>query len=154
MLRNTAHRLVISLVIASLSLLALAGCAAVKPADASVNTAASAPKPIDVSMKEFSFNLNTTTAKTGEITFKIANAGNVVHEFVVEKTDLAPTKLPMKSDGTVDEEQLTSPGEQGDIAPGASTDLTLKLEPGTYMFICNLPGHFAGKMYSTFTVTN
>lgn len=39
-----------------------------------------------------------------------------------------------------------------DITPGSSADLTVDLDAGTYVIMCNLPGHFAQGMYSTFEV--
>jgi hypothetical protein len=54
------------------------------------------------------------------------------HKFVVVKTEDAPDQLPQASDATVDETAsgLTVGGEAEDIEVGASTDLTVSLEPG------------------------
>jgi uncharacterized cupredoxin-like copper-binding protein len=121
------------------SLVSLAGCGA--------------PGPINVTMSDYAFKLSGNTAKEGKVTFKIVNSGAVTHEMVVEKTDLSADKLPQSADGTIDEEKLTSMGEQGDIETGKTVDLTLDMHPGTYMIICNLPGHFKNGMYTTLTVT-
>ena len=112
-----------------------------------------APGPITATLKDFSFQLSSNTAKAGNVTFKITNSGTVKHEFVVEQTDLTPDKLPMTADGSVDEEKLTSMGEQGDIEVGNTVDLTLVMHPGHYVIICNLPTHFQQGMYTEFTVT-
>ena len=42
--------------------------------------------------------------------------------------------------------------EVEDIAPSTSTSLTVTLEPGTYAMLCNLPGHYAQGMVTTFEV--
>jgi uncharacterized cupredoxin-like copper-binding protein len=42
--------------------------------------------------------------------------------------------------------------EVEDIAPGTSAPLNLTLDPGSYAVICNLPGHYANGMHTTFTV--
>ena len=71
---------------------------------------------------------------------------------MIIKTDMSADRLPIGTDGNVDEEKLTSPGEKGDIAAGQTTDLTLTLPAGHYMLLCNLPGHFKTGMHTTFTV--
>ncbi len=112
------------------------------------------PGPITADMTEYNFKLSQNSAKAGSVSFQIANKGSVTHEFVVEKTDLTPDKLPMSSDGSVDEEKLTSMGEQGDIEAGKTVNLTIDFhDPGHYVIICNLPGHFQKGMYSEFTIT-
>ena len=61
------------------------------------------------------------------------------------------------SNGEVDEEGLEasgveSPGEIEDVGPGQTKSGTLKLTPGRYVMICNLPGHYKQGMYGTLTV--
>ena len=88
------------------------------------------------------------------MTFQINNAGTVVHEFVVMKTDLAADKLPIDtSKGVVSEETsgLTVIDEVEDIAIGATPSLAVTLPAGHYVLICNLPGHYAGGMHADFT---
>jgi uncharacterized cupredoxin-like copper-binding protein len=109
-----------------------------------------APGPVTTTMTEYSFKLSATNAKSGDVTFRIVNSGGIVHEAVVVQTDLAVDKLPMNADGDVDEDKLTSLGEQGDIEAGKTVDLTLNLHPGHYLIICNLPGHFKKGMYTEF----
>jgi len=100
----------------------------------------------------------------GEVTFDMENDGGVTHEFVVVKTDLAPEQLPVDDDGMFDERGagLTFVDEVEDVDPGGGTaKLTVDLEPGKYLLVCNkppvpkenLPAHWAEKMYTPFTVT-
>jgi len=75
---------------------------------------------------------------------------------VVFQTDLAEDQLPVKDDGNeVDEEGegLTAVDEQEDIAANSSATLTVDLQPGTYVVICNLPGHYKLGMHATLTVS-
>ena len=51
------------------------------------------------------------------------------------------------------DELLEPVDEVEDIAPGTSASLSLDLEPGTYAVICNLPGHYANGMHTTFAVS-
>lgn len=127
-----------------LTVLFLASCAGANKAG---------PQPVNITLTDNSIQSSSATYAPGPITFHISNTSKAeVHEFVIIKTDLNTDKLPMGTDGNVDEEKLTSPGEKGDIAVGQTTDLTLTLPAGHYMFICNLPGHFKTGMHTTFTV--
>lgn len=90
--------------------------------------------------------------KAGEIRFDIENDGANVHEFVVLKSDADPASFPVV-DGTIDEEAAgTSPGEVEDIQPGKSDIGTMRLSPGKYVLICNLPGHYQQGMHTEFIV--
>lgn len=103
---------------------------------------------------EFKLELSATSAAAGSVTFQINNAGAVVHEFVVLKTDVAADKLSVDaSTGAVSEETpgLTVVDEVEDIAVGASPSLTVDLPAGHYVLICNVPGHYAGGMHADFT---
>src|SRR6266508_7050837 len=53
---------------------------------------------IKATLSDFKIDLGSSTAKSGEVTFKIKNDGPSVHELVVFKTDLAPDQLPTKED--------------------------------------------------------
>jgi uncharacterized cupredoxin-like copper-binding protein len=103
---------------------------------------------------EFKIELGATSAAAGSVTFQINNAGTVVHEFVVMKTDLASDKLPIdSSEGVASEETpgVTAIDEIEDIAVGASPTLTVDLPAGHYVVICNLPAHYAAGMRADFT---
>lgn len=96
-----------------------------------------------------------STIQSGQVTFHVTNSDSSdTHEFVIFKTDLAPGKLPLDSTGNVDESApaLTHIDEIPDMAPGAVKDLTVTLQPGNYVAICNLPGHYQAGMYTGFTV--
>ena len=45
------------------------------------------------------------------------------------------------------------PREVSELDPGASGSLTVALQPGKYLLICNVPGHYASGMWTEFTVT-
>ena len=102
---------------------------------------------------EYKIDLGASSAPAGPITFQITNAGKVVHEFVVMKTDLAADKLPVDSKGAVTEDAagLTAVDEVEDIAVGASPTLAVDLPAGHYVIICNIAGHYAGGMRADFT---
>jgi uncharacterized cupredoxin-like copper-binding protein len=77
-------------------------------------------------------------AQAGEVTFKVENAGEIKHEFVVIKT-AKPADALDKGD---EADETGAVDEIGDIEPGATQSLKVKLEPGHYALVCNLPGHY------------
>jgi uncharacterized cupredoxin-like copper-binding protein len=101
-----------------------------------------------------------SAAAAGEVSFRVRNAGMMVHELVV--LPLPPGGAgtrPVGPDGRVSEagslgEASKSCGEgAGDgIAPGAESWTTLHLAPGRYELICNLLGHYAMGMFTELDV--
>jgi uncharacterized cupredoxin-like copper-binding protein len=89
---------------------------------------------IHVLVKDFSFSLEQSQTKAGRITFVVQNNGSMHHDFAV-RGDGVKRKSPM-------------------IEPGESTTLTVDLEPGTYTYVCTIPGHDQLGMSGAFTVTS
>lgn len=117
---------------------------------------------IDVTLQEFAVVPSATTGAAGSYTFAVSNDGpDDTHEFVVFKTDLAITDLPVDENGAVDEggEGLELIGEVEDVAVGAAGELTADLEAGAYVFVCNIwdedeqEAHYTEGMRAAFTVT-
>ncbi len=46
---------------------------------------------------------------------------------------------------------LVSDGEN--VEAGKSQSRAIDLAPGTYLFVCNIPGHFKAGMFTVVTVT-
>ena len=91
--------------------------------------------------------------KAGEIKFEVHNDGQLQHEFVVVRSDADPGSFAVKDDFKIDEEAAgTSAGEADDIEPGQMKTATMRLEPGTYNFLCNLPSHYKQGMYGKILV--
>jgi len=116
--------------------------------------AQAAPSTINVSLSTFALKPSSSTAKAGSITFHVKNdAADLVHEFVIVKTDTAADKLPLAADNkTVDESQFTPVDEIEDIEPGKGGDLVVTLAAGHYVLLCNVEGHFTGGMHADLTV--
>ena len=95
------------------------------------------------------------TLKAGTTTFTISNFGTIPHELLIFKSPLAADKYPTDSKGDIKEEgagvDLLSDGENIDAS--GSQVRTVDLAPGTYLFVCNIPGHFQNGMFSVLTVT-
>jgi len=82
---------------------------------------------------DFAYDQTDATAKAGAVTINFDNPATLSHDVVVE--DESGTEL-----GKTD---LVSQGE-------ATT--TVDLQPGTYTFFCDVPGHREGGMEGTLTV--
>jgi uncharacterized cupredoxin-like copper-binding protein len=112
----------------------VAACAAVLvPGAGSALAAKSQPAAkkatITVKAVEFKFTLSKTSAPKGSVTFKVTNAGKVVHDFKINGK-----KTPL-------------------IKPGKSATLTVSFaKAGKFPYLCTVPGHAAAGMKGSFTV--
>ncbi len=108
---------------------------------------------VDVGIREFEVIPSRETVAAGSVTFKVANEGAVVHTFSVVKSDLDPGELPLNEPLTaVDEAQVDVLASTAGIAPGSSEEVTLDLEPGRYVLMCNIDGHYVAGTFAGFTV--
>ncbi len=113
---------------------------ATTPAETSSEAAESSPaddgetESITATEGEMFIELSEDSFSAGSYTFEVVNEGSATHDFVVERDgdDVAGTDT---------------------IAPGASTTLTVDLEPGEYVFYCSVGNHRAMGMEVTVTVT-
>jgi uncharacterized cupredoxin-like copper-binding protein len=97
-----------------------------------------------------------STIKAGTVNLEAANFGTIPHELLVFKSDLSPSAFPVDKNGDIVEDgtgvNLVSDGDN--IDPGKTQTRTVDLtQPGTYLFVCNIPGHFKAGMFSVVTVT-
>jgi uncharacterized cupredoxin-like copper-binding protein len=106
---------------------------------------------VDATLNDRSIELSATDVPSGDVTFHVSNAGTMTHEFEVFGTDLDDAALPVDN-GVVQSDGLRDEGEVEDVAPGTSVDFDLNLDPGHYVAICNLPGHYLLGMHVAFTV--
>jgi len=96
-----------------------------------------------------------STIKAGAINIEAANFGSIQHELLVFKSDLAPSAYPLDANGDIVEDgagiNLLSDGDN--IDPLRTQTRTVDLsQPGTYLFVCNIPGHFKAGMFTAVTV--
>ena len=149
------------------------GLAACGSDSASVESTAETPaaqaagSTVDIQLgekgKTFFVTADKDTVPAGQTTFTINNVGTIHHEFAIFKTDLPADKLPVV-EGKVDEEKAGLLEEavyatpvRGDpdhrIREGRGANLTITLEPGKYVLLCNLAGHYQAGQFIPFTVT-
>lgn len=176
---NRHGALIAVLAVAAFGLIA-AGCGgddeedgtAAEAGTAAETTTAAEAETVAVSMGEFFIKPDVDAIPAGEVTFDVTNDGAVEHEFVVLKTDIAGGDLPVKG-GEVDlakagevlggahepgeeEEEMKGAAEEHEeeehLEPGASESYTVDMEPGKYILICNIPGHYSSGQWVEFTV--
>lgn len=105
---------------------------------------------------------STTTAPAGVVSLTVTNTGYLTHELVVLPLPggQSPGTRLVGSDGKVDEtgslgeaSASCAAGEGDGIAAGSTGWVSLRLQAGRYELVCNLPGHYAGGMYTELDVT-
>jgi uncharacterized cupredoxin-like copper-binding protein len=104
---------------------------------------------LPVTEKEWGVTPKLAFTKAGSVTFVVKNIGHLKHEFLVVKTRTPAAKLKVRAARAV----IT--GQVGRIAPfaaGQTRTLTLKLAPGHYVLLCNLPAHYQAGQRTDFTV--
>ena len=95
--------------------------------------------------------MSASSAPAGPVTFNVTNAGTMVHEFVILKTDILAKDLPLV-DNAVVEDDYSPVGEVPETEAGGSGTFSATLAAGHYSIICNIPGHVAAGMVIDFTV--
>jgi uncharacterized cupredoxin-like copper-binding protein len=69
---------------------------------------------------------------------------------VVLKTDTPADQLEVNAEDKVSEDD--SVGEVSETPEGESGSVTLDLEAGNYVLVCNIAKHYSQGMYTAFTV--
>lgn len=93
--------------------------------------------------------------KAGKIDFEVANdSKNMVHEMLVIKVGSYSENLPYNAkNASIVEDQTKDYGEVSELQPGKSGSLKVDLQPGKYLLVCNMPGHYKAHMYTNLLVT-
>jgi len=108
----------------------------------------------DSSVSGMVIKIDTPTVKAGRVTLQAVNQSkSLVHEVLVVPAPPVGRELPYdtKKD-MVMEKGVHSLGEISDLKPGARGKLTLNLRPGTYLLLCNEPGHYKAGMSTSLVV--
>jgi uncharacterized cupredoxin-like copper-binding protein len=150
-----------SLAVMAAASLAIVGCTTDGASPSPTGGAGAAT--VAVTLQEWAVVLPAAdSAPAGDITFDVTNQGPAdVHEFVVIKTELEAADLPTDADGVVDEAGggMDVIDEIEDVPVGETMSLTVALEAGSYVLVCNIwdegegEAHYRLGMRSAFTVT-
>ena len=136
-----------------LFLCVLASCAS-DANDAAGGVTAEASNEITGIVQEWKVSVSPNNAIAGEVTFSIKNEGTIGHEFLVVKTDILDGQIPLDGDHFAEpSDGLEVIDEIGEFPAGTTELLVLSLEAGNYQLVCNLPGHYAAGMHTTFVVS-
>jgi uncharacterized cupredoxin-like copper-binding protein len=123
----------------------------------------SSAKTVKVELSEYTIKATPAKIAPGQVKFEAKNVGGTEHEMVVIRFD-DPSKLPVKPDGSVDEDAVAEAshvGEIEDIAVGSSKSTSFDLTAGKYVIICNVMqdqsggspiSHYSKGMVTQFTV--
>ena len=97
---------------------------------------------------------DTTKVKAGPVTFEAVNRSKgLVHEVLVVPAPSGGRELPYDGKtSTIIEKRVHSLGEISELTPGARGKVTLNLKAGTYILLCNQPGHYKSGMSTEFVV--
>ncbi len=108
----------------------------------------------DMSKANMGIRISQSEAPAGHVTFKVSNdSKDLVHEMVVSPITEAGKPLPYDSEmDQVLEDDAGHLGEVAELEPGQTGALTLDLKPGQYILYCNVPGHYAGGMWTVVTI--
>ena len=101
-----------------------------------------------------SLRADKATVKAGPVAFEVTNwSRSVLHEMLIVAVDSPAASLPYDyGRAQVAEEQVKVLAEAADLKPNAAKTVEVALEPGAYLLICNVPGHYAAGMAAAFTV--
>lgn len=113
----------------------------------------------------YTMDTSPSSIAAGSVTFDISNVGLIAHEFKVVKLNDAgmaanlsdlPTEAGLISEsGNMVDGVGTILGSllEADLPADSSDELTLNLDAGEYMLLCNVATHYQLGMWSEFTVT-
>ena len=101
-----------------------------------------------------SLRADKATVKAGPVAFEVTNwSRSVLHEMLIVAVESPAASLPYDyGRAQVAEEQVKVLAEAADLKPNAAKTVEVALEPGAYLLICNVPGHYAAGMAAALTV--
>lgn len=107
---------------------------------------------LELTLAEWSIRAPESTTP-GEFIWRITNNGVLLHEVVIIATATDPGSLPT-DDGTVDPARIdgTVIAEVAEVTAGHRAEAPISLEPGDYVLICNVAGHYESGMHRRLVV--
>lgn len=109
---------------------------------------------VDMGMATMGITLDKAEVPAGKVTFHAVNdSKSMIHEMILAPVADAAQALPYDTETMrVDEDKAGHLGEVSELDPGKSGELSLDLPAGTYIVLCNIPGHYALGMWTLLTV--
>lgn len=116
------------------------GSEATKSTPTPTSVAGGSSKAATFVLDEWSIVPPKGTLTAGKVAVTATNNGSETHEVVIVRAEDA-SSLPVKADGSVDEDRIPGSkkaGEIADLAAGKSATKTLDLSAGDYVAFCNI----------------
>ena len=132
-------------VVLAVSALLIASCAAAQPATLPDDV------QVTVDLRDYTITVTPDHIKAGTIKIGIRNLAAMEHQFDLIKTDLAADKLPIDGATAKAKEDGLIKQVKG-IGGGRVATVSADLQPGHYVIICNIAGHYQLGMRANFTV--
>jgi uncharacterized cupredoxin-like copper-binding protein len=109
-------------------------------------------KTVTVTMTDKDITVSDTNIGAGAVTFNVINKGTIVHSLVVMRSDLAQDKIPADPNDAAKVQETGSIAATGQMAVGASKQLSRQLIAGQYVLVCNEPAHYLVGMHTALVV--
>ena len=107
----------------------------------------------DPAITHMRITLNHGTLTPGRVTFEAVNESKALKHEVVVVRERGTGDLPIDPQhDRINEHAVRRLGEIADLAPGETGKLTLNLGPGTYLLLCDEPGHYKDGMAAKLVV--
>lgn len=130
------------------------GADAMAKADTTKPMGMAMPGAGDMSKATMGITVESSDIPAGEVTLVAINdSKSLIHEMLIAPVRSTYSPLPYDSmNKRVDEDAAHSLGEVSELDPGQTGALRITLKPGTYIVLCNIPGHYAMGMWTTIVV--
>jgi len=148
---NRKSALIVSAILAGAGL----GGQAVLAQEVSDEPSVAAGSQVNVTLQEWAVLPDVQSVPAGSVTFNATNVGPMdPHELVVARTDIPAGELPTREDGSFDEdaEGVEVIGEIEEFDVGLTQSMTLDLEAGSYVLLCNLVEEEEGEIEAHYSL--
>ncbi|HEY3218949.1 MAG TPA: sulfocyanin-like copper-binding protein [Candidatus Limnocylindria bacterium] len=115
-------------------------------------SAAPSAGTITVTMTDKEIRLSETAVNAGLYTFDVINKGTVVHSLVLMRTDVPHDKMPADPADASKVKETGTIAATGQMAVGASKQMSRQLAAGQYVIVCNEPAHYLVGMHVALVV--
>jgi uncharacterized cupredoxin-like copper-binding protein len=100
---------------------------------------------VDVALGDMFVKPSSPTAKSGQVTFNVANTGGTMHQFAIGKAPLTMAGAEPAPAAALTKGKMLGAGQKETVSA--------KLTPGKYVLYCLMSGHYAAGQKIDFTVT-
>lgn len=135
-----------------IALSALAACGEAQKDTTTGGTTGAALTVDTASGVENKFVPPTINASAGEVNVTFNNKGAVPHNWTLVKQGEEDKAAAEAQTAAPDYKYAGALAQTKTLVGGANQDLTVKLDPGTYAYLCTFPGHYQLGMKGTLTV--